>query len=164
MEQVVPLCHYMMQHSIHLWDIIMLLISTNSYYIWIIHAIVEWIPQCNRLDHWHIWYWLNLMAVLIITSPSLITSLHCLISSCLVVWTSSMQHVDSLVCHTWTRHRDPCPFSTTVCYPLICRWIQTRLNGFMRYLIVYHKWRGYLRVLPSTIILSHTLFIHWNVA
>ena len=124
---------------------------------------MEWIHQWNILNNWHILYWLNVMTGLIITSPSLLTSCHFLVSSWLVIWTSSMKHVDALVYHTWTWKRYLCQLSTTVWHPLICGWIQTRLNDFIIYWIVYHKWRGYIRVLPSKIILSHTLLMHWNV-
>ena len=105
---------------------------------------------------------LNVMTGLIIISPPFLTS-HCFISSWLVIWTTSIQHVDSLVYHTCTWYRYPYSLSTTVWHPFLCGWIQTRINVFMRYLIVYHQWRGYVRVLISMIILSHTLLMTWNV-
>ena len=55
MERGVPLCRYMIQHLIHLQAISMMIISINYYSIWIIHAILEWIPHWKRLNNWHIW-------------------------------------------------------------------------------------------------------------
>ena len=86
MERGIPLCCYMMQHSIHLWDISMLLISANFYSIWIVHAIaIESVgfehitnqEETNKLqpvnnegdvmirptitlNKYHIWQWFNL--------------------------------------------------------------------------------------------------------